>query len=93
MRFWGALFLSLSVTGLGFSQTTATIVGTVTDPSGGVVSGVKISITSEQTGLKREVTTNDRGVYVVPSLPVGSYAVSAEVAGFKRKTLTGVGWS
>ncbi|MBI3695150.1 MAG: carboxypeptidase regulatory-like domain-containing protein, partial [Acidobacteria bacterium] len=90
MQFRSVLLLCLLITGLCFAQTTATIVGTVTDPSGGVVSGVRIFVTSEQTGLKREVTSNDRGVYAVPSLPVGSYSVSAEAPGFKRQTLTGI---
>ena len=44
---------------------------------------VKVVVTNEQTGLTRETTTNDDGDYVVPLLPVGSYVVTAEQAGFK----------
>jgi hypothetical protein len=81
---------SLAAVLSGSAQTTATIVGTVTDSSGAVIANAAISVVQEETGLKRDVRTNDHGVYVVPSLPVGSYSVSAELAGFKRKTVTGV---
>ena len=52
--------------------------GTVTDSSGGVMPGVKVVVTSQQTGLTRETTTSDVGTYVVPLLPVGNYLVTAE---------------
>ena len=51
----------------------ATIVGTVTDPSGGVVPNVKITITNASTGVVRTITSNDVGQYVVPDLIVGKY--------------------
>jgi hypothetical protein len=64
----------------------ASIVGTVTDPSGSVVPNVKISITSAETGLVRTITTNDVGQYVVPDLHVGHYSIKAEASGFKTST-------
>jgi Carboxypeptidase regulatory-like domain len=73
-----------------FAQATATIVGTVTDASGKVVANVNIVVTQKETGLTRQTTTNDRGLYIVPSLPVGTYSVTAEASGFKRKTLTDI---
>jgi hypothetical protein len=72
------------------AQITATIVGTVTDSSGALVTNASIAVTNEETGLKRSVQSNERGVYVVPALPVGSYSVTAEAAGFKRKAITGL---
>ncbi len=72
------------------AQTTASIVGTVTDPSGAVVANVSITVTQTDTGLTRKVVTNERGIYVVPSLPIGNYSISAEASGFKRKTVTGI---
>jgi hypothetical protein len=72
------------------AQTTATIVGSVLDASGAAIPGVRVTITQAGTGLVREVETNERGVYVAPALPVGTYAISAQAAGFKGKTLTGV---
>ncbi len=84
-----SLFVLLA-SAAALAQTTATIVGTVTDASGAVVPNAKITVTQKETGLTRQVQSNDRGVYVVPLLPVGNYSVSAELAGFKRKTLTGI---
>ena len=55
----------------------------VTDASGAVVSGAKIKITSTLTGLSREATTDGRGTYSVPLLPVSMYLVTAEKDGFK----------
>src|SRR5438874_8765347 len=81
-----AILCSIAV----LAQITATIVGTVNDSSGARVAGAAITVINEETGLKRGVRSNEHGLYVVPSLPVGSYSVSAEAAGFKRKTLTGL---
>ncbi|MGD0617527.1 MAG: carboxypeptidase regulatory-like domain-containing protein [Bryobacteraceae bacterium] len=61
----------------------AAIVGTVTDPSGAAVPGVQISITNADTGQVRQITSNDAGQYVVPSLGVGKYTVKAASSGFK----------
>jgi hypothetical protein len=61
----------------------ATIVGTVTDPSGAVVPNVQITITNTDTGQARKVATNDSGQYVAPELRIGRYTVRAEAAGFK----------
>src|SRR5439155_20019483 len=72
------------------AQTTATIVGTVTDSTGAVVPGVSISVISKDTGLTRKTTTNQGGNYVATFLPVGQYSITAEVTGFKKKTLTGI---
>src|SRR5688572_3980464 len=62
---------------------TGQITGTVRDSSGAVTTGVKVVVTNQQTGLTRETKTSDNGDYVIPLLPVGSYVVSAEHAGFK----------
>src|SRR5437588_1709226 len=74
----------------GWSQTTATIVGTVTDSSGAVVPNVTITVSSKDTGLTRTTTTNQGGNYAEPLLPVGQYSITAEAAGFKKKTITNI---
>jgi hypothetical protein len=61
----------------------ASIVGTVTDPSGSVVPGVQITITNIETGLTHAIKTNDTGQYVAAELAIGHYTVKAEGAGFK----------
>ncbi|MCS6954141.1 MAG: TonB-dependent receptor [Bryobacteraceae bacterium] len=72
------------------AQTTATIVGTVTDPSGAVVPNALVRVTQAETGLRRETRTTPSGMYVIPALPVGTYSVTAEMAGFKRTTVSGI---
>ena len=66
-----------------FAQT-ATVLGTVTDPSGAVVPTATITITNTATSAKRVIQTNSTGNYVAPELPIGPYAVMAESPGFKR---------
>jgi Carboxypeptidase regulatory-like domain len=61
----------------------ATIVGTVTDPSGAVIAGVAVRIANEQTGATRTLSTNRVGQYVSPALPIGTYNLRAEATGFK----------
>jgi Carboxypeptidase regulatory-like domain len=61
----------------------ASIVGTVTDPSGSVVPDVQITITNIETGLTHAIKTNETGQYAAPELHIGHYTVKAEGAGFK----------
>src|SRR5580704_12208890 len=72
---------------IGFSASTfaqqATIVGTVTDPSGAVVPNVAVSITNIDTSWNRVYPTNDAGQYVAPDLQIGHYEIKATAAGFK----------
>jgi len=61
----------------------ATVVGTVTDPSGASVPNVSITITNNDTGLSRTLVTSAQGDYVVPDLGIGHYTVRAQATGFK----------
>jgi len=61
----------------------ATIVGTVTDPSGASVPNVSITVTNVDTGIARTLTTSGDGQYVAPDLHIGRYTVRASAAGFK----------
>jgi hypothetical protein len=62
----------------------ATIVGTVTDPGGAVVSGATVTVINVNTGTERKVTTSDDGTFTVPLLDIGVYKVSASASGFKE---------
>ncbi len=66
----------------GFAQE-ATIVGTVTDPTGAAVPNVSITVTNIDTGLSRSLTTSGDGQYVAPDLRIGHYTVKATAQGFK----------
>src|ERR1035441_1805898 len=72
-----------------FAQT-ATVLGTVTDPTGSVVPSANITITNTGTNAKRVLQTNAAGSYIAPELPIGSYSVKAEAAGFKAYQRTGL---
>jgi len=73
-----------------FAQTTAAIVGNVTDATGGAVARCAIHVTNESTGQTRDVTAETDGSYVVTLLPLGAYRVEAEASGFKKAVRTGV---
>src|SRR5262249_30602138 len=66
------------------------IVGTVTDASGGTIPGVKVTATNEETNLTRETLTNDSGHFAIPSLPPGRYRVAASQPGFKSAQVSGI---
>src|SRR6267378_3921985 len=68
----------------------ATLLGTVTDESGAVVAGAKITITEIKTGVVHTVDTNESGNYEVPDLAPGQYEVAAERQGFKKAVHSGV---
>ena len=68
----------------------ATIVGTVTDPSGAAVPNVSITVTNTDTGLERTLTTSSEGQYVAPELHIGHYTVRAQGTGFKVVEHTGL---
>src|SRR6266404_1242872 len=74
-----------------FAQTfRGTILGSVTDSSGAAVPGATVTIKNVDTGLVRTVTTSDDGSYAAPELPIGTYSVSVEKAGFKLGVVTGI---
>src|SRR6267378_1522210 len=82
-----ALFAGAST----FAQTfRGTILGSVTDSSGAAVPGATVTIKNVDTGLVRTVTTSDDGSYAAPELPIGTYSVSVEKAGFKLGVVTGI---
>ena len=71
-------------------RTTATLRGTVTDSTQSILPGVTVTATNTDTGLARTTTTNNDGIYFIAELPIGRYTVSAELAGFKTASRTGV---
>jgi hypothetical protein len=60
----------------------AAITGNVTDPSGAVVSGAKVTVTQKGTAVARSASTNESGRFNVPSLPPAGYTVTIEASGF-----------
>ncbi len=83
LRFLFVLLVAL----IGFSASTlaqqATIVGTVTDPSGASIPNVAVTLINTDTGRSVVIPTNDAGQYVAVDLQIGHYTVKAEAKGFK----------
>jgi len=82
----GLVAAFLVFAGLAFPQSTGTIRGTITDPSGAPVAAVAITVHNERTGEERTTTTDSSGIYLVPSLPVGTYRVSVKAPGMAPMT-------
>src|SRR5260370_21878368 len=72
-----------------FSQTgVAYLSGIVTDSSQSVVPGVKVTAVNHATGLSRTTSTDTSGNYGFSSLPIGSYEITAALAGFTESRQT-----
>jgi len=71
-------------------NSTGTITGTVHDPSDAVVGAARVTARNEETGLTRSAESAAEGLYRIPLLPAGRYAVRVEKQGFKSQVQTGV---
>ena len=72
--------------GLLLAGVTASISGTVTDPSGAIVAGATVTATNVETGVASTQTTNAQGFYSFPELPPGKYVLDVRQTGFKEYT-------
>ncbi len=72
------------------AQSTATLSGAVTDPSGAVVPQARLTVHGLSTGVDRIVVSDSAGNYAVPSLQPGNYSVRVEAAGFAGYRLPSV---
>src|SRR5438552_5276689 len=84
-----ALFI-LVVSASLFAQDTASITGTVTDPSGAAVKGAQVRVSSPDRGIDHTAPTNDSGDYLVAGLPPGPVNVTVTAPGFKKYEAKGV---
>jgi len=85
-----SLFVLLAGATAGHAQSTATLSGTVTDPSGAVVPQAHVSVRNLSTGVERAVGSDAAGYYAVPSLQPGNYSLSIEAAGFAAYKLPSI---
>ncbi len=67
-------------------STTQQISGSVRDASGAVVTSARITVLHVETGQVRNTNVNESGFWVVSSIPIGMYEVTAEAPGFKKST-------
>ena len=82
--------LLLATATLRAQQTSGSVVGTVTDNTGAVVSGATVTLTDVDTGDRRTATTNSAGDYQFVNLMPGNYRVDVENSGFKHFIRTNV---
>jgi hypothetical protein len=80
---WLVLLLLFTSFPLSAQVTTGTIVGNVTDPTGALVAGAKITATNTGTSLARTVETNSQGEYRIEFLPVGEYSIEVIASGLR----------
>ncbi len=85
-----ACLIAASSTLIAQTTGTATIVGIVTDNTGAVIAGAKITVLSQERQFVYNAVTNNEGYYYVPYLQPGTYNVAIEFAGFKKVNRTGI---
>ncbi len=71
---------------LAWAGITGSISGVVTDSTGAVIAGAAVTATETQTGVRMQITTDSKGFYNFPSLPIGTYTVEVRAHGFKTYT-------
>lgn len=84
-----AVFVALPPAALA-QETTATLIGTVTDQSGGVLPGVTVTLRHVATGRSFEGTTSTEGGYLITLLPIGGYEITFSLSGFQPRMVRGV---
>jgi hypothetical protein len=75
---------------LAYAQTTTTLFGTITDKSGAVIPGARVTATHSGTNQTRTAETGSQGEYRMEFLPIGGYQVEVTANGFKKFLQKGV---
>jgi Carboxypeptidase regulatory-like domain len=86
----GFVVLLLVSVSASLAQSTATLAGTVTDPTGAVVPGAAIKVRSLSTNVTRDTVSDSAGAYVVPSLQPGDYEIRTTAAGFATSVVKSI---
>ena len=87
---WLVVALVLALGAVAVAQDTASITGTVTDPSGAAIAGAQVTISSPELGVTRSAASNGSGDFLFAALPIGSYDIAVAAEGFKRYQAKGV---
>jgi hypothetical protein len=86
-RIVSAMLLVATVSLTGYAQgggSTASLMGSVVDQSGGVVPGATIVAKNDATGTEFNTVTAENGTFTIPAMPVGTYTVTVGAVGFKQ---------
>lgn len=86
--FCGLILLMLA--GIASAQFRASVQGTITDTSGGIIPEATVTLTNKGTNRAQTVTASEDGFYRLSGLPPGEYSISVEKAGYKKQVLENV---
>src|SRR6266542_3780833 len=90
-RFASGLLIAIAFAPIALGQsTTGSISGTVVDTSGAAIPNVAVTARNVDTGAVRNTTSGTGGVFTIPIVPVGTYEVGAELAGFSGARVANV---
>jgi hypothetical protein len=87
---WMIALLAVAFCAPAWAQDTASLTGTVTDPSGAAVANAQIAVKNAEHGISRTGASNSSGDYLFASLPIGSYDLTVTAQGFKKYEAKGV---
>src|SRR5260221_9920916 len=91
LQFCLVVFAVLALTLSAFAQVqNGQFTGTVSDPTGAAIANAKVTVTNPATDLNLTTTTNSSGNYTVKEVPIGTYKLTVEAAGFKTVSNAGV---
>ena len=91
-RYLAVLLASLALCGIPsvWAQDTATIVGSVIDPSGSAIPNAKVKVENAEKGFVRNLVSSSAGEYTATAIPIGNYTVTGVSPGFQRLVRTGL---
>jgi hypothetical protein len=93
LHLFATLFAGLAIL-LGLAAqaqvVSGTIAGIVTDPSGAVIANAKVLVHNDDTGVQRSLSTGSSGNFAATAIPIGSYTVTVDAAGFASYKRTGI---
>src|SRR5258708_16175948 len=84
------MLLVLTFCAASWAQDTASLTGTVTDPSGAAIAGAQVAINNAEQGISRKAASNGSGDFLFAALPIGKYDVVVTATGFKKYQAKGV---
>ncbi len=89
---WLTLFALIALASIGFAQSVSgNLTGTVYDPSGATIPNATVVAKNDATGVENTTTSTSTGEYRINNLPVGTYTISVNAAGFAKSEIKGVG--
>jgi hypothetical protein len=84
------VLLVLTFCAAAWAQDTASVTGTVTDPSGAAIANAQVTVKNAEHGINRSGTSNSSGDFLFASLPIGSYDLTVIAQGFKKYEAKGI---